>query len=462
MEKTPLKINRISRNKFEVLAGMTRRPEMMFVVEELEHYADTHENYLGVVLSDQIDKDFSAIVLARDEYGKFCCIDLVVSLKIIEDARTWVERAMEREIESGVTIHEQGHNSKPTLELFKPVVPQERQHLYFQKLHSNPSFAGARKVISEMMPHFVDIDGNFVQQFQSDGFDSRLWELYLFAALKESGYTLERAHHAPDFVGSRFGSDFAMEAVIVGRKAGENLVTLTAAPKLPNPEDMWERLKNDIPIRFGSPLFSKVQKKYWELPHVQGKPFVIAIADFHDDQSMVWSHSAIYPYLYGIRHELIKDPAGEFRKKAVKLETHSHGGKTIPSGFFLQPGSEHVSAVITSASGTISKFNRMGRQAGYGHPKITMLRIGYCFDKRPGALLPKTFGYEVNEKCGEIWSEGLNVFHNPIAKIPLDPEMLPFAGHHFLSDEEMTSLLPEFHPYSSWTIDLLPKGMEGT
>lgn len=32
--------------------------------------------------------------------------------------------------------------------------------------------------MSEMMRHFVDVDGNFVQQFQTTAFDSRIWELY--------------------------------------------------------------------------------------------------------------------------------------------------------------------------------------------------------------------------------------------------------------------------------------------
>ena len=460
MTNAPIKIRRISRNKFEVLAGMTRRPEMMFLVDELEHYSDEPENYLGVVLTDHVDHDFSALALARDEFGKYCCFNITTSYKTIEEARSWLERVMKWESGSGKTIQEQGHDSQPTLDIFKPIVPREKQHIYFQRLHSNPAFIGARKVISEMMPHFVDIDGNFVQQFQSDGFDSRLWELYIFAVLKESGFNIDRSFHAPDFVGSCFGIDLAVEAVIVGRKAGVNPSALQAVPELPAPEDTWTRLKDEMPIRFGSPLFSKLQKKYWDLGHVKGKPLAIAIADFHDDQSMIWSHSALYPYLYGIRYEVEKGKDGNLIKKTIKLDSHSHDGKTIPSGFFLQPESENISAVITSASGTVSKFNRMARQAGYGSPAIKMIRIGYCFNQDPDALLPNIFEYEVNESCDELWSTGLNVFHNPKAKVPLDPKTFPYAGHFFLRGEAVVSLLPPFHPFSSWTIDLIPKGMD--
>lgn len=220
------------------------------------------------------------------------------------------------------------------------------------------------------------------------------------------------------------------------------------------------KLKHEMPIRFGSPLFTKLQKKYWQYDHVKGKPFVIAIADFHDDQSMIWSHSAIHAYLYGKRYEMARDADGRLHPVCIDLQSHSYGDKTIPSGFFQQPEAENVSAVLTSASGTLSKFNRMGIQAGYGDPDIRVIRMGSCYDHDPKVFEPKEFQYEVNEESKEMWSEGINVFHNPNAKIPLEREMFPFAGHHTVKDGDIVSMLPEFHPYSSWTINMTPKGKD--
>ena len=117
-----------------------------------------------------------------------------------------------------------------------------------------------------------------------------------------------------------------------------------------------------------------------------------------------------------------------------------------------------MSAVLTSASGTISKFNRMARQAGYGDPEINVIRTGYCHDHDPEALKPKYFSYEVNESSSEIWSEGINVYHNPNAKIPLDRDAFPFSGHHTIKDGDIVSMVPEFHPFSSFTINFIPKG----
>src|SRR4029453_11466817 len=57
-----------------------------------------------------------------------------------------------------------------------------------------------------------------------------------------------------------------------------------------NPSDTPPELTEDnreqyfmeyVPIKFGSALRSKLLKCYWDLPHVHGKPLVIAIQDFH-------------------------------------------------------------------------------------------------------------------------------------------------------------------------------------
>ncbi|MFH0921605.1 MAG: glycosaminoglycan attachment protein, partial [Fibrobacterota bacterium] len=117
-------------------------------------------------------------------------------------------------------------------------------------------------------------------------------------------------------------------------------------------------------------------KRYWELPHVNNNPLVLAIADFHDDQSMLWSSTALINYLYGVKHSFHHDDNGQLIIKPIKIQTHSVGEKEIPSGFYFQTDAEYISAVLFSASATISKFNRMGRQAGFKDPNVLMIRMG--------------------------------------------------------------------------------------
>lgn len=45
-----------------------------------------------------------------------------------------------------------------------------------------------------MMNWYEDVDGNFVEQFQSSAFDARLWELYLYAMFVELGYGFDRKY----------------------------------------------------------------------------------------------------------------------------------------------------------------------------------------------------------------------------------------------------------------------------
>jgi len=53
----------------------------------------------------------------------------------------------------------------------------------------------------------------------------------------------------------------------------------------------------------GSPLFSKLQKKYWELEHCRDMPFVVAIEAFHDDESLAMTDSALAGYLFGLQQQ---------------------------------------------------------------------------------------------------------------------------------------------------------------
>jgi hypothetical protein len=162
-------------------------------------------------------------------------------------------------------------------------------------------------------------------------------------------------------------------------------------------------------------------------------------------------------YLYGVTHDFHYDEAGQLVITPQAIATHKVGKKEIPSGFFFQPDAENVSAVLFSATGTISKFNRMGRQAGFKTPNHVMIRVGTRHDHDPNASLPIQFKYIVDETSKETWAKGMSMFHNPRAKHPVPKELFPSIAHHFFRDGQIHSYLPEFHPYSSLTFNLLGK-----
>ncbi|BAS01168.1 glycosaminoglycan attachment site [Blastochloris viridis] len=361
-----------------------------------------------------------------------------------------MRREMESVAHQDAAEYYQGDEKGEPLDFFTPVVARERLHPNFAKVAEQEGFSSARGIIKPMMHWYEDPDGNFVEQFQTTGFDARIWELYLFAAFTEMGYQIDRAEAIPDFTCKSIGIEFCVEATTVNASREGPLSTV---PQLDTDEGRIAFMREFMPLKYGSALHTKFKKKYWEKPNVKGKPLVFAIADFQGGASMIMTRSALHTYLYGYDYDWHKDEAGCLHIIPRKIEKHSWSTKEITSGFFNQPGAENISAVVFNNSGTISKFLRMGMLAGFGSPRVVLTRIGTAVDHDPNAAEPIAFKHNVNSpNYSETWVEGFDVFHNPNALHPLEEWMLPGASHHWLlPDKQMRSLTPDWHPLGSMT-----------
>ena len=215
-------------------------------------------------------------------------------------------------------------------------------------------------------------------------------------------------------------------------------------------------LADEMPIRFGSPLFSKLGKKYWELEHCKGLPLVLAIEAFHDPQSLTISVSSLINYLYGSKTKANWNEDFDLEVTSQPLDEHTLGDKTIPSNFFSHPDVEHVSAVLFTNSGTVAKFSRMGFQHGFGTEEMQMVRKGTCYSPSVNAKDPASFYYGLDAPpFVEPWGQGLVVLHNPNANIPISKEYFPNAVQCYLQDGLVTTdfdpTVP-FQPFTSVTI----------
>ncbi|WP_319402329.1 hypothetical protein [uncultured Anaeromusa sp.] len=457
-------MKRISRKRFDVYVDFTRNPFIFQVGEEKGWYENKSRTLFGVILWDYTDKDYAAVLLGRDENQQIRAIEVKCSFADIVSAEEWIHSNAKDLEETGQTFFANGADGKEGIDLFSPVVDESRFHPYFDIVNTKPSHSAAKALISEIAPHFYDIDGNFVEQFQTQGFDSRLWELFLFCYFNEEWLQINRTHSAPDFMLSNKDVEISLEAVIVGRKTP--LIPLEESKVPKSKEDIEEETKNRMPIMFGSPLYSKLNHKpkgsglhYWEYSHTYGRPFVIAIADFHDDLSMTWSTTALTTYLYGFRYSSSYDDNGNLILTSEKIEFHEDPdtGKKIPSGFFFQPGAENISAILHTTSGTISKFNRIGKQCGFDEGDTTMIRFVTYHNHSDDASIPHVARYIVNEEAEETWGEGVSIYHNPNAKHPLPQDFFPSAAQHNLKDDMIVSRLPDLYVYSSTTILVIKK-----
>jgi len=442
-------MRKLSRERFDALGGYCRKPQAVLYIEELNWFISDNERLLGTLIRDRVDSDFSCIVLGRDERGRYRFVSGTVSKETQFEALQELEKLFEEEETRAPEEHFQGDETGKKLELFKVIANNPAPS--FSALANNPKYLPARKLIEAMIYYFDDPDNNFVKDFQSTGFDGRLWELYLFAAFHEQGFAFDRDEARPDYnAQSLYGSFFAEAATVKATiENGNNIET-----GLPlDEEQKREYLRNYIPIKYGSALFSKLQKKYWELAWVTGKPLTIAVHDCHYPNSVIWSERQLPDYLYGQTFAQFFDARGKEIRRPVKIQEHKWGKKTIPSGFFAQPEAENISAVITSTQSGIDKFNRMGILAGFEHGMKNVVRYGTNYVKRGDKV---GFHHFAEDVCGseyeEAWSDGMNVYHNPTAKHKLEPALLPFAAHFFLGqDREVKPLIPNVHVLNSMT-----------
>lgn len=344
--------------------------------------------------------------------------------------------------------------ARPSRDLFAPVVDEARLGRSFLAMFERGR-EPARALMNDVFQSFDDVDGNFIEQFQTTAFDARLWELYLHAVFAEAGYAVGRGIPAPDFILETERQRLGVEAV-------------TANPSPIDPgivaecETDEERIDLSA-MRLGRALRAKLRKRYWERPELAGSPLVIAIAPFYSEDSLTLSAAGLQIYLYGRRQFPVFDEAGQLLAQEVAVLGHTRGAKYIPSGFFGEADTENISAVLFSNAGTIAKFSRMAHQSKHRDPALRIERFGYCHHHDPSAVDPLEFRYEVGHGTYvEPWSDTVTIIHNRFARCPLPRDAFPDFAHVWIENDQMKQSIPPFHVYRSTTGILRPRVGEGT
>jgi hypothetical protein len=440
----------ISKQRFDALSAYCRDPRADLLMHQLAWYEDADESVLGVLVVDT-DGEFSGIVLARDLLERFRGAGSTGFFATPDGAVGALHAALAEVAADLESRRRQGDETGTAVDFFTPLADKGKLHPSFLRLASGDEFSAARGIIGAMMRWHEDIDGNFVEQFQTSGFDARIWELYLFAALTEANLKVERPDPAPDFLARGLAGEFALEATTINPTIGKDRQA-TATPRPQTDEEKQQYAQHYLPIRYAGPLRTKLGKRYWNRPEASGKPLVFAVQDFHDTMSMTYSGSALPTYLYGYTHTAQHTDEGDLTVVPRQVTEHRWGTKVIPSGFFSQPEAENISAVIFNATGTLSKFNRMGIRAGFGADNVILIRSGTAADPDPNASEPAAFIEVVAEGHFEAWIEGMDVYHNPNALHPLAKDLLPGAAHHeLMADGQIRTTMTDWKPFDSTT-----------
>lgn len=325
----------------------------------------------------------------------------------------------------------------PMPSLFVPIAPSDRLSYPFTLLCRLDAQEPARDEMQLAFDRFDDVDGNFLQQFQTDAYEARLFELFLATLFQHEGFVRDTTHDRPDFVlKSAEGVELCVEAVTANPTEGA-----PRAVEPPRGEDfemLFKRLvqeavaqntalaraaaQDEFKTRLARPLSRKLEKRYWELPQVSGKPLVLAVQDFHAEGSLLLMSEPFASFLYG--------------------------------DFFRRNNVEHISAVMFVNTAAASKFNRMRYQMSpTAYPRIAgMMRAGWHMndDKLDW------FFYKVGDVAWlETWGQGITVFHNPEPAVALPPLVFQKTMRQCLWPDGVCKYeRPAFHPEASITSSL--------
>ncbi|MCA0367234.1 MAG: hypothetical protein LCH57_04120 [Proteobacteria bacterium] len=309
----------------------------------------------------------------------------------------------------------------------------------FDSLRS-PSHHLAAWALNQLYLALPKPDRNWAGDCQTGNFHTRMWEAQLLAAFREQGLLVTQPFESPDFhIRNRRGGEAWVEAATANPDKPYNHVN---APTVAPPSEREALFFGPAALRFAKTIGNKLQRRYDRLPHVQGKPFMLAIADFQAPGSMLWSREGLAGYLYGEGAEVVSEQGMSVARATTT--THLHGPSRFPAGLFANADHAELSAVIFSNACTISKMSRVMVSAGADAKGLRYTRIGKLFDRTPGALAGTDFCLDVtNTEYRGLWPQGyepwsaeMEVFHNPFAAYPVPFDLLPEATHWFDQDGE--------------------------
>ncbi|WP_061303733.1 hypothetical protein [Achromobacter piechaudii] len=313
------------------------------------------------------------------------------------------------------------------MDLFSAIVAATDQHPHIRTAML-PAHAPSRNVVSAWAKGFPDRDGKFVKEFQTT-FNSSFWEIYLYAVFCEYGFSFDWTHAAPDFSLEHKGQGFCVEAVTANAAVGkpkewERPLDLESYV----PTDL-DALNREAMVRLANAINGKHRKylaSYSNKPHVSGKPFVIAVAPFEQPAFNLQYDRPIKAVLYDhYVDEAAYQKDREAYPKGPPIRqlgfVTKENGADIELGLFTDDRLSHISAVLFSCTATWGKVDAMSQQTEDRQTLVSSV-WGSKPDGRPEIRRGRP------DEIGERIEDGLQIYHNPFAKHPLNLELFRRQG----------------------------------
>ncbi|MBB4120735.1 hypothetical protein [Martelella radicis] len=390
-------------------------------------------NGCGIVTENIQDGSFGLTLMRRRVDFVWTVTKRAGGFETIEAAR----RALERDLAVGLALEPlpPGVVMRAPLSDLAGREPSDAFRILLNKTHHPAAWALNQLYLALPKP-----DRNWVSDCQTTNFHTRLWEAQLLASFREQGLLVEQPFESPDFrIENPLGGEAWVEAVTANPPVPYNHVN---APFADMPTDREEIFFGAAALRFAKTIGNKLARRYDQLPHVFGKPFILAVADFQASGSMLWSREGLIGYLHGLS-ATAEEIGGQMQAVPMPAK-HLLGSARFPAGLFANDQHSELSAVIFTNACSIAKLNRVAISGGGAPAGCRYTRIGNFFDRTPGALkgIPFCFDITSDEYRGlwphgyEPWTAEMEVFHNPYARHPVSFDLLPEATHWFEQDGE--------------------------
>lgn len=313
---------------------------------------------------------------------------------------------------------------KSDLDFFSPLVNDGLLHSNFKTILKTINKEKI-DIFNEWARGFIDRDNKIVKEFQTT-FNSTFWEIYLFAVLKEYKIQIDFNYNKPDFVLKSNHGEFIIEAVTTNSATGKANEWDRDLSKLMD-QSITDINKEAI-IRLSNSFTSKAKhyiSNYSKLPYVAEKPFVIAIAPFEQPFFNLQHDRPIKALLYdyyvdedAYTENPSKYPSGPPVKKLGTIEKDN--GTLLELGFFNDDFFSYISAVIFSCTATWGKVDVMCDDTD-----CTMFILSLWGHDDQCNLI---FKNQIKSEYKENLTDGIQIYHNPFAKHPLNPNIFRKKG----------------------------------
>jgi hypothetical protein len=311
-------------------------------------------------------------------------------------------------------------------DIFSPAVSEEKFHPQFRALLNSPFHGEARLLINALYQRMGKPSKVFIREFQTDHFHSHLFEIACFAYLESSGLKPSRDYSSPDFLASREGCHLAIEATTANPSENQYADISLAQMKEMSEEEFVKKVEVEFPRRMLSILKKKINHQYDQLPQCEGRALVLMVAPFFEPGSIFYTDESLVGCLYGTEDSI--------------------------TGLFSFPEAEAISAVLYCNAFTVPRFFRLATQFD-DTAKVSAIREGmYYAVKSDGELVVREYQYRVGHHSSpeEAWYEGITLFLNHNARVPISKEILPCTSSFSIEGRDLVREVHGFHPMTSF------------